>query len=340
MTTLAITGVGVRTPVGPGVRETLLSVRAKFNVFQESFVVDRTGERLVVSGIPPLRPGVGEDARLLGLGLPALSEALEEVVVTWPPRHRVGLVLVTPGPGERPGRWRFSEKVVASLAQALPRDRRTPSPWLVPGGHTGWAEALEHAARWLRDGTVDACVLGAVDTLCTPGTLEYLDGHHRVRNAFQEEGLVPGEAAAFLVLEPMRRGAPSLARLASWAQAARLPTETQPLPGAILTRAVRECLRRAALREATPSWLLSDMGGAKDEALEVVFARFRALPGQASEALLLHPAESLGDVGAATGPLLLALATLGLRNGTRGPMLMTTRRPGMGAAALVQSPRS
>jgi len=341
---LAITGIGARTPVGTCARETFFSVRTKLNSFRESFVIDRTGEHVVVSAVPPIHPQVGEEARLLELGPAALAEALKGGAEQWSPHHRVGLVLVIPEPGERPVHWNFPSSVVQALAALLPQSRTGPGPVLISGGHTGWARALEQISLLLRQGQVDACILGAVDTLCTPRTLEHLDRQRQLRNDL-EEGLVPGEAAAFLVLEPLRphhRGR-AMAHLAAWAEGAALANEKNPLPGAILTRATRECLRRAAYRDETPGLILSDMGGAKHEALEVAFARFRAFRNQASSALLLHPAESLGDVGAATGPLLMVIATLCHLHGRapQGDALLTTNtRPGRSAVCLVRPERN
>jgi 3-oxoacyl-[acyl-carrier-protein] synthase-1 len=345
MMPLAITGMGARTPVGPGAHETFFSVQAKFNGFRESFVIDHTGEHVVVSAIPPFLPQVGEEARLLELGTAALVEALQSAAKSWPQRRRLGLVLVTPEPAERPAHWSFPSTVLQSLVALLPEPRQGPSPLLVPGGHTGWAQALEHVSRLLSQGQVDACVLGAVDTLCTPRTLEHLDRQRLLRNDQEEDGMIPGEAAAFLVLEPLRARPPvsPLACVAAWADSAALADEKPPLPGAVLTRATRECLRRGGERDATPGLIVSDMGGAKHEALEVAFARFRAFRDQASSALLLHPAECLGDVGAATGPLLMVLATLCHVHGMapRGDALLTTNtRTGRSAVALIRPERS
>lgn len=342
---LAITGIGARTPVGTCARETFFSVRAKLNAFRESFVIDRTGEHAVVSAIPPIHPQVGEEARLLELGPAALAEALKGVSEPWPPHYRVGLVLVTPEARDRPVHWNFPSTVVQALAALLPQSKSSPGPLFISGGHTGWARALEQICLLLRQGQADACILGAVDTLCSPRTLEHFDRQRQLRNELEEEGLVPGEAAAFLVLEPLRphhRGH-AMAHLAAWAEGGPLPDEKNPLPGAILTRATRECLRRAAYRDETPGLILSDMGGAKHEALEVAFARFRAFRNQASSALLLHPAESLGDVGAATGPLLMVLATLCHLHGnvSQGDALLTTNtRTGCSAVCLVRPERS
>jgi 3-oxoacyl-[acyl-carrier-protein] synthase-1 len=157
--------------------------------------------------------------------------------------------------------------------------------------------------------------------------------------------LLPGEAAAFLVLEPLgsSQRERALVQLTSWADSAAPSGDKTPLPGSILARAASECLRRAAIGGTSPSLILSDMNGAKHEALELAFARIRAFPDQASSALLLHPAESLGDVGAATGPLLMVLATLCHLHGGAPPgdvLLATSAPTGHSAVSLIQPTRS
>ncbi|RKH19234.1 hypothetical protein D7X74_07390 [Corallococcus sp. CA047B] len=338
MRPLAITGVGARTPVGPGARETFFSVQAKFNAFHESFIVDRTGEGAVLSAIAPLHPRVGEEARLLELAVAALTEALQGVADSWNARHRVGLVLVTPEPGARPSPWSFPASVVQALLERFPRSIGSPRVSLIPGGHTGWVMALEQISVLFAQGQLDACVLGAVDTLCSPRTVEHLDRQCRLRNSLEVEGRVPGEAAAFLVLEPLRPQSRALSQLAAWGEGTPLQGEKSPLPGALLTRATRECLRSSAANNESPGLILSDMDGSKHEALEMAFARFRAFRDQASAASLLHPSESLGDVGAATGPLLMVLATLCLLHGSGlpgGALVATHTPPGHGAVCRV-----
>lgn len=345
MRPLAILGVGARTPVGPGAHETFFSVRTRLSSFRESFVIDHTGEHVVISAIPPAVPQLGEEGRLLELGLPALSEALKASVGAGRRRQRVGLVLVTPDPAERPRHWSFPSAVVRALVSLLPEPLPGSGPLLVPGGHTGWAQALEQASQMLGQGQADECVVGAVDTLCAPRTLEHLDRLQLLRNEEKEDGMIPGEAAAFLVLGPRLSAPPERppAFLASWADSAPLPDERPLLPGAVLTRATRECLRRGGEREAAPGLIVSDMGGEKQDALEVAFARFRAFRDQASTAELFHPSECLGDVGAATGPLLMVLATLYSRHGggPRGDALLTTSsRSGRCAVGLIRPERS
>jgi 3-oxoacyl-[acyl-carrier-protein] synthase-1 len=191
---------------------------------------------------------------------------------------------------------------------------------------------------------VDACVVGAVDTLCTARTLEHLDRLHRLRNPQQDEEPIPGEAAAFVVLEPRSTGRATRASAAcvAWAASAMEPGEKRSVPGTHLTRAVQECLHRSDTPKVTPGLILSDMGGRKQEALHLAFARIRAFPDQAYAARLVHPAESLGDVGAATGPLLMVLATLFQRaaSGSQPHALLTTEtREQHGAACLIAPER-
>jgi 3-oxoacyl-(acyl-carrier-protein) synthase len=74
------------------------------------------------------------------------------------------------------------------------------------GGGNGGAQALAAAIRALHDGAIDAALVVAYDSLLEPETLVELDAR-----GWPAQGLVPGEAAAAVVIVRERAGAPRLA---------------------------------------------------------------------------------------------------------------------------------
>jgi len=74
------------------------------------------------------------------------------------------------------------------------------------GGGNGGAQALAAAIRALHDGAIDAALVVAYDSLLEPETLVELDAR-----GWPAQGLVPGEAAAAVVVVRERAGAPRLA---------------------------------------------------------------------------------------------------------------------------------
>jgi len=74
------------------------------------------------------------------------------------------------------------------------------------GGGNGGAQALAAAIRALHAGAIDAALVVAYDSLLEPETLVELGAR-----GWPAQGLVPGEAAAAVVLVPARADAPRLA---------------------------------------------------------------------------------------------------------------------------------
>jgi 3-oxoacyl-[acyl-carrier-protein] synthase-1 len=69
----------------------------------------------------------------------------------------------------------------------------------------GFVSALQHAEAWLAEGVGDRCVVGCVDSLLDPTTLEALDGLGLLKTPQNPVGFIPGEAACFLLVESQRR---------------------------------------------------------------------------------------------------------------------------------------
>lgn len=178
--------------------------------------------------------------------------------------------------------------------------------------------ALAHAARHVSEGRVQAAVVGGVDSLLRPDVLRRLEDAGRLKSAASRDGFLPGEAAAFLVLEredvARRHGAAPLARLAA-AAAASEPTAgtTDPCQGQGLTAAVRTVLEEAGRRDGC--LVVCDLNGERLRALEWALVNARLSHTVKGFVDLWHPADCIGDSGAASGPLGAAWAVTALRKG-------------------------
>ncbi len=191
-----------------------------------------------------------------------------------------------------------AEAVCAALAPVagpLP-----PHRFAAFAGRVGFVEALGHAAR-LAD-TGKTAVVGAFDSLVCSALLGELHAHGRLRVAGAQVGLQPGEAGAFVVVEP--DGAGALARLGGGALGREADHLYSGRPA--LGRVLAEVVERPP--DAGPVWPVSDCNGemfcGADWGQAIVrSARLRAASGQT-----LYPATSVGDTGAASAAVGLVLA--------------------------------
>ena len=232
---------------------------------------------------------------MLALAAPALRQThaqLEGADVELP------VLVVLPEPGRADDDERFNTTFVADLAHAARVPIDLAASQVVRRGHAGVGWALQLARRRIekKGGTV---LVGGVDTYYHPEVLAQLDAEFRLHARGAEEGIVPGEAAAFAAVCVSAKTR-VLARIVD-VQVDEEETvgSEQPNLGRAVTRVVRDA------GAAGTRWVLSDLTRERHRLRESLMIGLRADLTRAVESRL--PAE-LGDVGAASGPVALSLA--------------------------------
>ncbi|MCY1078315.1 hypothetical protein [Archangium lansingense] len=201
----------------------------------------------------------------------------------------------------------------------------------VHAGHAGTAFALQLARQGLAARHVERVVVLAVDSYLDETSLEWLQARHRLKTPDRSVGLMPGEAGACLLVEPMgsarQRGAPVLAVAAAVATGREAGSfvEGQPQLGEALIRAAGEALAGIPPGKGLEGDLLCDLNGEQWRALAWGHAQVR-LRERLERVRLLLPGVSLGDVGAASGAVGVCIAARAF-----------ARRYAMGDEALVLS---
>src|SRR5262249_14094086 len=98
-----------------------------------------------------------------------------------------------------------------------------------------------------------------------------------------------------------------------WAEPSPVGADS-PCLGEGLTDAMQGALSTAGWTPADVKRVYADLNGEEYRAHEWVLARCRTL----SEVEVIHPADCIGDVGAASAPLLIGLASLTMHRGRAG----------------------
>ncbi len=259
--------------------------------------------------------------RLAELALPALDEALESAGLSrrdWSGTH-VSLALRAPFGDAKPAEMGRYVLDAIYADGALPKPRGAAARF---EGHAAGAVGIVDAVRALRTGDRACCVVGGADTFLDSDAIAELDLAFRLRSERSADGYLPGEAAAFVVLETAAhaagRGVKPLATVAGYGLADEphpLGSDT-PCAAAGLSDAIRQTSRRAG-RDGAPmapaAWVLSDQNGERHRAKEWALARTRLHEMFDPAFELWHPAENFGDTGPASVPLLAAMAVETLR---------------------------
>lgn len=303
-----VLGTGVVCAIGDGVAQCSAAFRASLSGYAESDVLGRLGEPLRMALVPdpelaPLAPQLqaapptDREQRMLRLGGMALAQMGE---------LRGPLFLALPEPRDALGGFRIGEEFLAQLGTQAATRFGEGSQTFALGRASGF-HALEAALAALARGAPEVLV-GGVETFLDLRLLAVLDAERRLLADDVRDGFTPGEAAAFIRLgrrPPAHRA--TVVRAVGTAEDAGHRYSEQPAHGEGLSAALeRMQWRKARLPPVRTCFagLNGESFGAK--AWGVAHMRHHAL--FAPELAFEHPADLYGDVGAATAPLLLALA--------------------------------
>jgi 3-oxoacyl-[acyl-carrier-protein] synthase I len=323
----AITSIGLTAP------STIAAQRAGIaGNTEHAYMIDRTGEPMIVARVP--WGGADEDpvARMGELAAAAAQEALTDL-----DGRPIDMLLALPDP--RPGLpTGYPDSVADRLTAALSNMAVISTVNVKPLGNAAGLSLLKQAATHVARVPEALVLVGGVDTWLTPETLEWLDSIESLHSAAMPWGFCPAEAAAFCVIGAER--AESRLAIVGAGEAVeenRIRTETVCI-GRGLSTAWRSAL---APLERTPhrvDAIWADLNSEPYRGEEIGFSVLRTREHLADEVEILTAVDCWGDVGAASGPLMLIAAEAGAKKGyAKGPLslLSASSDSGMRAALLV-----
>lgn len=297
-----IVATGMVCSVGLTADTACAAMRAKVAGFDELPYVDNDGEPIVGAAVPGLAPDLKRQERLVELLVMAMEDCLASGQVG--ATTRIPL-LVGLAESDRPGGGGpFAGTFIASVEARLESRFDAKRSAAVPRGHVAGFECLRRARELLKDPTVPACLVCGVDSYINAASLHWLDRHSRLKTLPNSDGVIPGEAAACVLVvrpEPEPRGG-CVARVAGLGfgrEEAAVMTE-EPLLGLGLAAAGRAALAEAGLTMHEIDLRLSDVGGESYGFREQVLLLCRLQKEPRESLPLWHHAESIGETGAAS----------------------------------------
>jgi 3-oxoacyl-[acyl-carrier-protein] synthase-1 len=326
---ITITGFGMINAVGVGAEACAAAVRAGINQYTDCPIVRSTGEPYKMASIPDeCLPKLNSDdpaskarshshslyARLLQMGKVALTEACEAAQIEAP----IPLFLATPE--QRCGRpFPALEPILKDLAAEVefPLDLLTSR--VFPLGRAAGINAMEEAVNLLLTTPLESIIVGGVDSFLDVMLLSALDAEDRLTSSTAMRGFVPGEGAAFVVLQ--KTPEPSLVVS---------QTTTSEEPGHYYSESIclgdglSSAINGAVANIPNPvQTVLCSMNGEPEHVKEWGTSQIRNREAFGGDLDMQHPAECYGDLGAATAPTLMALSAIGLAKGYyQSPLLV------------------
>ena len=185
----------------------------------------------------------------------------------------------------------------------------------IPKGHTAGFEALRIARDLFQDPHISMCMVCGVDSYINASSLLWLDNHFRLKTTANQHGLIPGEAAAAIVIhrDPSKERDVRITGLGFGVEQAHVLSE-EPLLGLGLTQAARTALAEAGLGYHEIDLRISDVTGEQYgfKELPLVEGRLARVVRKEPQPLW-HCTDSTGDTGAAAGVAQLVIVSEALR---------------------------
>ena len=302
---VSVVGSGLVTAVGFNSAATCAAMRAGIrNVSSSNFWHAQSGTFIGVGRVP--LPHWWEAPEVLGdLVTPAILECLDAASSV--PPSEIPVLLGIPG-SDRLGRAAgLDPHILDEVADRLGFELH-PSSRVIPGGHVSGCLGIAEAWRLIDKEGVRRCVVAAVDTLVRSETVEAYLKRGRILTETNSDGFSPGEAGAAVLVAPAGEQSGLEILGLGFAREPATINSDDPLRGEGLTDAIRRALAQAGLEMKDIGYRLADMNGERYKFKEASFALGRLLKERVPSLDLWHPVEFLGDIGAAIGPSVIALA--------------------------------
>jgi 3-oxoacyl-[acyl-carrier-protein] synthase-1 len=193
-------------------------------------------------------------------------------------------------------------------------------------GRVGALLALAEARALLAQTGVDRVVIAATDSLLVASTLAALCEQERVLTHENSNGFIPGEGAGAILVGRVPRMAGQTVCLGFGEGMETAPVMSeQPLRATGLANAIKRALDDAgAVPFEAIDVRICDVSGEQYGFKEAALAAARLLRVRRPNQDVWHPAEVVGEIGSAIGPVMIAVAAAGLRKGLLGgaPVLL------------------
>ena len=304
---------GVCCPVGFSAAAAAAALQAGISGMVELPHLDRLARPIAGGYVQELDDGFSRRERVIELLANAVADSLATPVPPGASQQPLPLLVATSEPG-RPGGW--SERdggLIDALERRLQIRFHPTLSRVFAEGHVGGPRALAAARALLESRAAGGCLVAGVDSLVSVTTLGWLQDTERLKTDSDSDGLLPGEAAAAVFVEPVlggsaRRRAVSVEGIGFGVEPVHVLSD-EPLLGAGICAAASHALAEAGCALHDLDLRLSDLTGEAYGFREQALMMGRLIE-QTREALpIWHPAQAIGDCGAAAGACQLAFAT-------------------------------
>jgi len=183
------------------------------------------------------------------------------------------------------------------------------------GGRAVGVSAIEKARRLLNSET-PCCLVVGVDSLLNTRDLITFHGQRRLLTGKNSDGFIPGEAAAAILLSISPPSGKALhLRGMGWAEEKVTVLTEEPFRARGLSQAIKSAISDGTTGYEEIDYRICDANGEQYVFKEATMALTSTLRFRKPEFDIWHPADCIGEIGAATVPCCLAVSLMAFRKG-------------------------
>ncbi len=321
MQPVAVLASGMVTAVGLNAPSTCAAIRCAIDNFSETRFMDRGGEWIIGAQVPLEQPWRGLP-KLLHMVVPAIQECLAHAGNVRP--EMIPLLLCV-AEKERPGRLAgLDDQLFHDIEAELGVHFHRHSGVIVRGRVAGALGVME-ARRLIYEEGVPFCIIAGTDSFLVAATLDSYEQADRLLTSKNSNGFIPGEAGtAVLIGSPKGGPEPELlcVGLGTGQEKATIVSE-EPLRADGLVAAFRAAFAEAGCTIGDVDFRVTDSNGEQYWFKEAALAVTRTIRVIKHGFDIWHPADCIGETGAAIGPCALGVALTAARKKYavgRGPL--------------------
>lgn len=321
---VSILASGMVTCVGLDAPSSCAAIRCAIDNFSETRFMDKGGEWIIGAQVPLEQPWRGLP-KLVHMAVPAIRECLAHIGLA---RSEQIPLLLGVAEKERSGRLEGLDDELFAEIQNVLGVRFHHRSGVIAKGRVSGAVALGAARELIYNEKVPFCLIAGVDTYLVAATLATYEEKSRLLTSQNSNGFIPGEAAAAILVAASRSpnvsAPPSLVclGLGTGQEKATIDSE-EPLRGDGMLEAFRAAFADAGCAINDLDYRITDANGEQYWFKEATLALDRILRNRKELFEIWHPADCIGETGAAICPCAIAVALQAARRNYafgRGPL--------------------
>jgi 3-oxoacyl-[acyl-carrier-protein] synthase I len=316
---LAVQRTGLVTSVGLSAPAACAAIRSKITNPTETRFMDSSGQWIMAHEVVLEQPLRGMN-KLAYMAAMTIDECLNEVPKKdW--KHIPLLLCVAEF--DRPGRAAGLDHDLFLEIEELLQTKFADESCMVAHGRASMAVAMVAADKLIHQGKCQHAIIAATDSLLHWPTLSSLEKAERLLGENNSNGFMPGEgAAAVLVGAPSKEAELRCNAVGFGVEKVHISSE-EPLRAQGMSNAIWQALTDAQQQMHELDFRITDLSGEQYYFKEASLALSRTMRVTKEKFDIWHPAECIGETGATSGLVLLAVADAACRKGyADGPNIL------------------